>query len=312
MNKFKVRKTGNDLASKAIYNSFKDGKFSPFFPEYAPKSVGGTMSGVRNKNSKGNCTWYAFGRYQEVHNMRPSYPKMGKNAKLWGTDGEKLSKGPEVGGIVVFGDSGYGHVAFIEKIQDGKVYLSESAYSENGNDFLFKYGRTIEQVKKEWNMTVLRYIAPGKPSVSYEDEEVAQHGEITVTVEVGLRVRKSPSLKSDVVTVLPKGTMWEYTHYVDAEGIRWVKLKRGYAARRTLDNKTIYADAILLKNKTISKGTKVSTTASKDIFGAKLNDSTINAKKAFTVEQVGRNGNANHVLLKEVMTWVDKDTLKVI
>lgn len=251
MANFKVRKTGDDLKNIEIYNSYKDGKNSPFFPEYAPKSVGGTMSGVPNKDAKGNCTWYAFGRYQEVHGVRPEYPKMRKNAKLWGTDGEKLSEGPEVGGIVVFGDAGYGHVSFIEKIENGNVYLSESAYSERGNDFLFKYGRTIDQVKREWGMTVERYIAPAKPSTSYEDTPSKEHkedGEITVTVKEGLRVRKAPSLSAEQIGLLSKGTKKVYTHYVDAEGIRWVKLKEGgYAARRTLDNKTIYADARFLK-----------------------------------------------------------------
>lgn len=80
-----------------------------------------------------------------------------------------MSNGPEFGGIVVFGDPGYGHVAFIEKIVDGVAYLSESSYSTRGNDFLFKYGRTIDQVCREWNMTVLRYLAPFEPSTSYDD-----------------------------------------------------------------------------------------------------------------------------------------------
>ncbi|MDE8039440.1 CHAP domain-containing protein, partial [Erysipelothrix rhusiopathiae] len=70
------------------------------------------------------------------------------DAKRWGDgDGAVLSYKPEVGGIVVFGVPGdpddYGHVAFIEKIENGRTYLSESAYSERTNGFLFKYGRSI-------------------------------------------------------------------------------------------------------------------------------------------------------------------------
>ena len=81
-------------------------------------------------------------------------------------------------------------------------------------------------------------------------KEYKEDGEIRVTVDVGLRVRQSPSLSAKQIGLLPKGTKKVYTHYVDAEGIRWVKLKEGgYTARRTLDNKTIYADARFLNEK---------------------------------------------------------------
>lgn len=249
---FKVRKSGSDLGKNKFFNSYGNGKYNPYFPEVAPKVVGGDMtdSTITYKDSKGNCTWYAFGRYQEVHGVRPEYPMMRGNAGTWGTKGEKTTSGPEVGGIVVFGDGGYGHVAFIEKIENGVAYLSESSYSTRGNDFTFKYGRTIDDVKRAWGMTVLRYIAPASPSTSYDEisNEVAEDGKITVTVSEGLRVRKSPSLSAEQIGLLSKGTEKVYTHYVDADGIRWVKLKEGgYAARRDLSGGKTYADAEFLK-----------------------------------------------------------------
>lgn len=150
-----------------------------------------------------------------------------------------------------------------------------------------------------------------------KEDEVEEDGKITVTVKEGLRIRKAPSLKAKQTGLMKKGSKKLYTHYVDAEGVRWVKLKEGgYAARRTLDNKEIYANAEFLKNKPADKpikgGSKVRTTATKDINGTKLDPHTVNAKKTFTVEQVGRNGNNNHILLKEIMTWVDRKTIKVI
>lgn len=65
-------------------------------------------------------------------------------------------------------------------------------------------------------------------------------------------------------------------------------------------------------NKTLKRGSKVKTTATRDIFGTRLDKSVIHPSRTFTVEQVGRNGNMNHILLKEVMTWVHKDTVKVV
>ncbi|CAM3608337.1 CHAP domain-containing protein [Erysipelothrix urinaevulpis] len=240
-----IRKSGSDLKHNKNYNQW-NGEFNPFFPEFAPKSVGGTMSGVPFKDSKGNCTWYVSGRLSEVFGKMPARPQYRPDAKYWGTNGEPLSKGPEVGGVVVFGDNSYGHVAFIEKIVGSDVYVSESSYSTRGNDFLFRYGRTIDQIKKEWNMTVLRYLAPFEKVklVDDLDKEIPEDGEITVTVKEGLRVRKHPSLSAEQIGLLQKGAKRVYTHYVDEEGIRWVKLKEGgYSARRTLDNKQTYADA---------------------------------------------------------------------
>lgn len=253
MANFKIRKSGNDLKDLKVYNngdwnaSKNDYINNAFFPEYAPKSVGGSMSGVSHPNAKGNCTWYAFGRYLEVFGVRPDKPQMRPDAKYWGTKGEKLSPTPQIGGIVVFGDNSYGHVAFIEDIVGNDVILSESSYSTRGNDFLFKYGRTVEQVKKEWNMTVLRYIAPHEVSTSYHDTQaplIEELGTFTATKVNGSNVRKEPNLDaSSRVRGIPKGGKFDYTHYLDVGGIRWVTNGKEFVARRKLDNSEIYGDA---------------------------------------------------------------------
>lgn len=165
MTNFKIRKTGNDLSSIAYYNTYGGGAYNAFHPEYAPKSVNGTMSGVSYKDSKGNCTWYVFGRYQEVHGIRLPYAKRTGNAGQWAVD----TSSPSVGAIVVFTDSGSGHVAFVEKIEGGNIIVSESAYSTRGNDFLFKYGRTVDEICRVWGMKVKGYINPPNASSSYDE-----------------------------------------------------------------------------------------------------------------------------------------------
>ena len=64
--------------------------------------------------------------------------------------------------------------------------------------------------------------------------------------------------------------------------------------------------------KEIKKCSKVTTNATRDIFGTRFDKSVIHPSRTFTVEQVGRNGNMNHILLKEVMTWIDKSTIKQV
>lgn len=165
-----IRKSGSDLASNKFYNSYGDGKYNPFFPENAPRGAGGTASALRNKNTLGNCTWYAFGRYQEVHGVRPDFPHMRGNAGTWLDTGYRVTSTPQAGGIVVFRGGGYGHVAFIEKVVGGVPVLSESAYSESSNGFLFKYGRTPSDVYNDWGYTVKGYIAPASAVTLVEDD----------------------------------------------------------------------------------------------------------------------------------------------
>lgn len=100
---------------------------------YAPKP---------GNNIKGNCTWYAWGRAWEITGKKlPT--GFNSNAYTWwnGSIG-KFSRGsePRVGAIAVWksslpGSGGCGHVAIVEKIENGKVYISESGYPNT----LFKY-----------------------------------------------------------------------------------------------------------------------------------------------------------------------------
>lgn len=82
-----------------------------------------------------------------------------------------------------------------------------------------------------------------KPSPSL----IAEDGVITVTTDLGLLVRKQPSRTSDQIGVVSKGVTVPYTHYVDNDNIRWVKVDGGYMARRMLDNSEVWADAQFAK-----------------------------------------------------------------
>lgn len=173
LKQFNIRKTGDDLATNKDYNAWNPTvRSNPFFPEYAPKSVGGTMSGPRNKDSEGNCTWYARGRVAEVWGEYIPRPHLIYNANQWLNTGFRKSDKPSVGAVAVFDDGKYGHVAFVEKIdKKGNVIVSESSYSERGNDFLFKYGRTVEDIKKAWGMRLLGYIPAPMALESVDTDE---------------------------------------------------------------------------------------------------------------------------------------------
>lgn len=86
-----------------------------------------------NPFSRGQCTWYVWGRAFEITGIRPkysTYPCDGKDV-FYNCKSAGYSTGsvPKVGAIACWGASnstwGYGHVAIVEKIIDGTVYVSE-------------------------------------------------------------------------------------------------------------------------------------------------------------------------------------------
>ena len=95
--------------------------------------------------SGGNCTWYAYGRTYEITGKNPTEAGFIGNAyEWWGANKSsgkyRYGSTPKVGAIAVWksslpGSGGSGHVAIVEKIEDNKVYISESMWHGG----IFKY-----------------------------------------------------------------------------------------------------------------------------------------------------------------------------
>lgn len=92
----------------------------------------------------GNCTWYAWGRAWEITGQAPIDAGLNGNAYEWWEANKRSGKynygsTPKKGAIAVWkpsmNSSGLGHVAIVEKIENGKIYISESAWQ----GILFRY-----------------------------------------------------------------------------------------------------------------------------------------------------------------------------
>jgi surface antigen len=126
------------------WNSAAYRQNNPFWPTYAPPSVGG------NIGATGNCTWYANGRLRELGYSSADLWKLVGNGKDWINQairaGIPTGKSAKVGAVAqwVSGGGGFGHVAVVEKVNnDGTIVISESSYSSNPSyAFLYKT-RTI-------------------------------------------------------------------------------------------------------------------------------------------------------------------------
>lgn len=95
---------------------------------------------------KGNCTWYAWGRTWEITGKKPLEAGFTGNACEWWNANKcskkyKYGSEPKEGAIAVWksslpGSGGCGHVAVVEKIENGKIYISESMW--HGDCFAYK------------------------------------------------------------------------------------------------------------------------------------------------------------------------------
>lgn len=117
--------------------------FTPYNRSINDYGFGGPhyRSGYNYTNSpetvKGNCTWWCCGRLQDalnknvvslMNNQTPS-----ANGWYSAFTGTKYLTGNNAvaGDIIVFSGGEDGHVMFIEKIENGVMYISHSAWSYN-------------------------------------------------------------------------------------------------------------------------------------------------------------------------------------
>ena len=120
----------------------KAGRLAPDFKYYEKIMDDGKTGGY----VWGNCTWWAYSRASEVRGEMLT-PELRGNAGSWYENNKKgkfypYGQEPKVGAIVVYSS----HVAFVEKIVDGQIYVSESGWQtktygpSSADDFYFHYG----------------------------------------------------------------------------------------------------------------------------------------------------------------------------
>ena len=107
---------GVNLAGSAYQSSV-----NPFYAKYGGSSTNGYG---------GQCTWYVWGRAYEK--LGVSLPCRG-NANNWTSEaanaGYSTGSVAQANSIMVEHDSSYGHVLFVEKVENGYAYVTEGNYN---------------------------------------------------------------------------------------------------------------------------------------------------------------------------------------
>lgn len=215
----------------------------------------------KNANVLANCVGYANGRFNEIGEYGKCKYQLVSNAENFieraKEQGLQISQEPSVGAIMVWqkgtlsSSDGAGHVCIVEKVNNANsVYTSESAYG--GSAF---YNQTRTKGSGNWGAGsaykfrgfIVNPAAPKpapSPSPSDEWKRIPQNGTYYIQTN-GLRVRRAPTMKGEVVAHYNNGGSVKYDSYVDNDGYRWVSYigasgKRNYIARRSLDGKQVF------------------------------------------------------------------------
>lgn len=215
----------NDPNARFYYSNlnrfWKAGRLAPDFKYYKGIMDDGKTGGY----VWGNCTWWAYSRASEVLG-EPLNPDLRGNAGAWWDCNKKggfypYGSTPKAGALVVYRT----HVAFVEKVVGGQIYVSESGWQtrtygpSSTDDFFFHYG-------KPWssNGTPKGYIYVTDKTPSNQGSVSANY---SVRVDVSdLRMRSGPGTGYSNMGKIAKGTYQLKAVTSDGE---WGQLKdNGY------------------------------------------------------------------------------------
>jgi len=196
-----------------------------------------------------NCTAYAYGRAYEILGEKPNLCIYG--AEEWfdyNKDGGYYSYGstPKLGAIACwYYNGGSGHVAVVEKIENGIITFSNSAYS--GQNFYITTAKTTDPNaggSSWWNFQGYIYIGDFESSETTESTEPTEpttpveykKGIYKTDVNDSLNMRSGAGTSYSYVGSIPDGATltvtdvkksgsynWGYTTYKGVKG--WVALE---------------------------------------------------------------------------------------
>ena len=154
--------------------------------------------------------------------------------------GDLLKQGQQFGNMGNTGKSNGEHFHVrVSLVPKGSKFswATFNSYRVDPVNYVFAYAhQDVIDLKKK----------PAKPFIKIESKGdlIEELGTFTSTTVNGSNVRKEPNLDaSSRVRGIPKGGKFDYTHYLDVDGIRWVTNGKEYVARRKLDNSEVYGDA---------------------------------------------------------------------
>lgn len=210
---------------------------------YTDSVVPNTLSDAYNKDNifttygyKGQCTWFTYGRALEKLDVKLPTAFYGNAVEWWYDNAnEKVfsyGEEPKANSIAVWsgGNLGYGHVAFVEKVENDTVYFNEGNFSVRGDYDQKLKSLSKESIKQRGNLYLKGYIYldEGDKNTSIESPEHTssiteqyKYGTPKITTGSTLNIRLNPSTSSKICGTLKKGDYFSITLKV----ADWYKIK---------------------------------------------------------------------------------------
>lgn len=183
------------------------------------KRLGKFSSECYNDGIRGQCVWYVRGRGKEKVGVDTG---IRGDAKLWYNQAKHKGHEPKSNSIACFNGGSFGHVIFVESVENGQVYYTESnarGTNPNGHisneDGILKK-ETISGIKRRRGYQGCIYLMEykgGKP------------GKNSARTTANLHYRDKPDGK--IIGTLPEGTVVEYVPKTEINqgGYCWIKIK---------------------------------------------------------------------------------------
>ncbi|WP_164509010.1 SH3 domain-containing protein [Clostridium rectalis] len=162
---------------------------------------------------KGQCTWFTYGRTLEKLNLKLPKNFYGNAVTWWyqNINNKTYPYGNEAkaNSIAVWsgGNLGYGHVAFVEKVENNLIYFNEGNFSVRGD-----YDKNIkllskEAIKNRGNLYLKGYIylENNSDTINSSEDALLKYGTVNISCNSSLNVRTNPSITSNVCGSLKKG-----------------------------------------------------------------------------------------------------------
>ncbi len=197
------------------------------------KRLGNFNTKYYNDGIRGQCVWYVRGRAKEKVGVDTG---IRGNAKLWYDQAKYKGRQPENDSIACFNGGNYGHVIFVESVENGLVYYTESnAKGTNKNGYISPDDGVLKKLPTE-DFTKRSGYQGCIYLTEYKCEKSCKNTAKTLT---NLHYRYKPN--GNIAGTLSKGTVVEYIPNTETEqaGYCWIKVKYNgkeyYAAKNYLE-----------------------------------------------------------------------------
>lgn len=177
-----------------------------------------------------NCTAYAYGRAYEILGSEPKLSW--NNAEQWygynkANGYYKYGQTPKVGAIACWSyNGGGGHVAVVEKVENGQITFSNSAWS--GKRFYLSYASTSDKNaggNSWWNFQGYIYLGDFSGSTSTTQATTKKvtytTGTYKTDVDDYLNMRSGAGTSYSYVTSVPGNVTLNVTKVSTAGGYTW-------------------------------------------------------------------------------------------